>query len=507
MPQNFKHKIIARTLSDLRHSLSYIDALPQLALLGSIVGLLTGAIIVCFRFSVEFVLLRFLPEHRDNFEALSFDSRMLMVAVGIALLITMLAFVAPRSRDIGVSHVLDRMHNHQAHLPFKNWCVQLCGAFICLVTGQPVGREGPAVHLGAGAASMFGRRLSLPNNSIVTLTGCGAAAAISASFDTPMAGVVFAMEVLALEYSVVGFMPVILSSVMGTMISKAAFGGSVFIVVGDTNLSSLYEIPLLVLAAAIIALCAGVYIRVNTFALRFTSKPIAIRLILAGLLTCAVTAFVPQFMGQGYDTVNAVLKNDVVLGSIALIALCKLMVTPLVIGLGVPGGLIGPTLVVGACLGGAFGIAVSLIFPSLGISPSFYVMMGMTGMIAAVLNAPLVALVTVLELTYNPNIIFPAMLVTVVACVTTRQLFNVKGIFIEQIQHSNRSLDFGAARQILRRAGVRSVMNTRFVVSPQKTSLSEAKQLLLKGPKWIILEDDNGRYAFALRAATKSAAL
>lgn len=492
---------IGYKFSEFRHSLSYIDALPQLTFLSLLVGLLTGGIIVSFRLLIEIPFSTVLPIDSESFESLSAATRILFIFSGVFLLVVLTLLVSPKDREISVSHVLDRMHNHQAKLPFKNWVVQFIGALTCMISGQSVGREGPVVHLGAGAASQFGQWLRLPNNSIHTLVGCGVAAAISASFDTPMAGVIFAMEVLAMEYTIVGFVPVILSSVMGAMVSKAAFGNAGFITVGDTNIASLFEIPLMITVGAIIAICAGIYIKLNISAIKLPIRSPVIRLLIAGLITATSVIWLPQIMGQGYDTLNDVHEGKMLIHTLVFVGIAKLLVTPIVIGLGVPGGLIGPQLVVGACIGGAIGFTANLFFPTLGVNPSFYVMMGMAGMMAATLNAPLTALVTVLELSYNPNIIFPAMLVIVVACLTTRQLFKVKGIFVEQLLHSNRPLDFGPAKQSLRRAGVRSVMDSRFVLCPQKASIQKAKDLLLSHPMWLIIVSDDGHYSHAMRAA------
>lgn len=493
--------IVIRRLSEFRHSLAYIDALTQLTILGFVIGLFTGIIIVVFRLIIESSLFILLPGGADNFEGLSFTYRIAMIMGGVALLIILMLLVKAKYREIGVSHVIDRIHTHQAKLPFKNCCVQFIGAVICMVSGQSVGREGPAVHLGACAASQFGQWLKLPNNSINILVGCGAAAAIAASFDIPMAGVIFAMEVLSIEYTVVGFVPVILASVIGTALSKLVFGDSVFIIVGDTNIASLYEIPFVVAIGIVISLCAAAYIKLNLFALKFASIPLAPRLTIAGGLTSLTVIFIPEVMGQGYDTVNSVVNDQILLTSLVVIGLAKLLLTPIVVGLGLPGGLIGPMLVAGACLGAALGHIIALLFPELGVHPSFYVMIGMSGMMAAALNAPLTALVTVLELTYNPNIIFPSMLVIVIACVSTRQLFKVKGIFHEQLSHSNKSIDFGSAKQALRRAGVRSVMDTRFKITQQTISIEEAKTILLSRPMWLIVSNEDGRYVHAMRAA------
>ena len=492
-------------LNAFRHSLAYFDALPQLTLLGLLIGAFTGAIIVVFRFLIDTPLRLMISGHSDNFESLAASDRIFLIFAGIFLIAVIIKFAGVKNSETSVAHVLDRLHNHQGKLPIANWLVQFSCAVIALISGQSVGREGPAVHLGAGAASQLGQWLKLPNNSMHTLVGCGVAAAISACFDTPMAGVIFAMEVIVMEYTIVGFVPVILASVMGTMMSQAAFGESSGLLVGASDMQSLTELPYMVVVGLVISVCAAIYTRLNIFALRYNAISIYQRLLTAGALTAAVAVFVPEIMGLGYDTVNAALSGQMLIGTLLLVAAAKLLVTPVVIGLGIPGGVIGPLLVIGACIGGAMGIAIQWVFPSLETDSSFYVVIGMTAMMAATLNAPLAALVAVLELSYNPNMIFPAMLVIVVACVSTRQFFKLDSIFVQQLKYSGRDLDFGPARQALRRAGVRSIMDTRFVLCSQKVSADEIVEKLVSKPMWLVFDHDNTKVA--LRAADLAAVL
>ncbi|SMF02350.1 H+/Cl-antiporter ClcA [Alteromonadaceae bacterium Bs31] len=503
-PANLFNARINRHANDFRHSLSYFDALPQLTLLGFLVGLFTGAIIVLFRYLIDTPLNFLIAGHPDNFEALSIADRFLFIFAGIFLLALLLKLAGKKHGETSVAHVLDRLHNHQGKLPLGNWIVQFFAAVIALVSGQSVGREGPAVHLGAGAASQLGQWMKLPNNSMHTLIGCGVASAIAASFDTPMAGVIFAMEVIVLEYTIVGFVPVILASVMGTALSQAAFGEQ-GLLMGSSDMSSLMELPYMVLVGLVISVCAAMYIHLNIFALKFNQHSIYVRLLVAGLLTAIVAAFVPEIMGLGYDTVNAALAGELLIISLVIIAVAKLAVTPVVIGLGIPGGVIGPLLVIGACIGGAMGLLLNMLVPSLDTNPTFYVVIGMTGMMAAALNAPLAALVAVLELSYNPNMIFPAMLVIVVSCVSTRQFFRLNSLFIQQLKHSGRDIDFGPAVQALRRAGVRSIMDPRFVNAAPSIEKSEAERLLKKKPMWVVYEHENQK--FALRAADLATAI
>ena len=496
-------RALSKRFNEFRLSLAYIDALPQLAILGLFVGVFTGLIIVAFRILIDAPLTLILLNDADNFESLSVQYRILFIMGGAILLGTILHFLEKPKREMGIAHVLDRLHNFQGQLPATNWIWQFICGIICMLSGQSVGREGPAVHMGAGAGSQLGQWLRLPNNSMNTIVACGVAAGISASFDTPMAGVIFAMEVIVLEYTIVGFVPVILASVVGTAISQIVLGEPFhFDEVNNVELASLMELFYMIAVGIVIAVFSATYVKLHITSLKFNYIPVFFRLVIAGCIGVIAAIYVPQTMGLGYDTINQAVTGELVLASLLIIALAKLFVTPTIIGLGVPGGLIGPCLIIGACAGGALGVIFHMLFPELGISIEFYVMIGMAGMMAATLNAPLAALVAVLELSYNPNIIFPAMLVVVIACIFTRQIFRFNSIFIEQLNHTKRSLEFGRAEQVLKKVGVQSIMNKAFRNSSQICDYEEAKRLLEIKPDWIVIEVLNKKYA--LRAADLS---
>ena len=149
------------------------------------------------------------------FEKLPFADRVLFLSTAGILLWGISRLFNARHLDTGVAHVINRLHHHQGRLPFKNTLYQFVGSVISLVGGFSVGREGPAVHLGAWCSSAISQWMKLPNNCTRTLIGCGTAAAISASFNTPLAGAIFAMEVIMMEYTVISAVPVILAAVIG----------------------------------------------------------------------------------------------------------------------------------------------------------------------------------------------------------------------------------------------------------------------------------------------------
>ena len=480
---------------EFREALARVDALPQLSFLALVVGLFTGLFIVAFRLALESSYL-FLPmSNAENFEALSPLGRASLILCGTMIIAIALHSLNKYKRQMGVSHVIDRLHNHQGNIPSASTIAQFLLTTVAVSSGHCVGREGPAIHLGAGTSSKLGRWLKLPNNSMQTVIACGVAAAISASFDTPLAGVIFAMEVILMEYTIVGFVPVILSSVIGATVSKGLLGSSVVFDVQVESISSLYELGFIVVAGFIVALFAGAFIKLNLYTLKFSSYPIAVKIGCAGLLTAIVAMFVPEIMGLGYDTIQATLDGQMLVSTLFLIALAKLLVTPIVVALGIPGGLIGPSLFVGGCLGYILGTIAQSLFPELTINLSVYVLLGMTGMMAAVINAPLAALVAILELSNTANIIFPAMLMIVIACLTTRQLFNVRGIFIEQLARNGIDLEIGPAARALRRVGVISLMNRQFLIADETVDKESAKYILSTQPQWIVFSFDERLFA------------
>ena len=481
---------------NLRDQLAHIDALPQLTLLGLITGILAGLIIVLFRWVIDIPLGLSLPDHGENFEALSSSSRFLLPVIGGLLLGLILQKVNKLYHPAGIGHVLDRIQNHQGRMPLGNFINQFGGGALCLLAGQSVGREGPAVHLGAGCGSLLGQWLRLPNNSLRPLAGCGVAAAIAASFNTPMAGVIFAMEVVMMEYTIAGFIPVILAAVAGTTITHLVFGPDITFITPQTVMGNIFELPFMAFTGLVVAVFAAAFIRHQALCCKQSlERPIWLRFLFAGVITGLLALWFPQIMGVGYDTISASIAGDLGLGLLIAIVIAKLIATGVSLGVGMPGGVVGPCLVMGATLGGAVGVIAHILMPGSASDVGFYVILGMGAMMGAVLNAPLAAMMAIMELTYNPHIIFPSMLVVVAACLTTRWVFRCDGLFqtLLRIQGKYReplNPEFGMIHQMLSRSGVRGMMDRHFVRSARQLDQRHAQTLLQHHPHWILIEDE-----------------
>jgi CIC family chloride channel protein len=274
------------TLRGFRRSLASIDALPQFAILGIFSGLVTGLVILAFRTAIELPLSLLLPDGDfENFEGLSTLSHLMLPALGALSIGIAFSLLKSDRQQVGVSHVLQRLSRHQGYLPTGNLLVQFVGGTLALLTGQSSGREGPAVHLGAASSSLLGQALKLPNNSIRILVGCGAAAAISASFNTPLAGVIFSMEVVVMEYSIAGFVPVILAAISATLVNQVVYGRLAAFDIPALSMRTFFDIPYVVLEGFLIGALAAAFIACVRFFHRYAPTQAWQRLTLAGLIT------------------------------------------------------------------------------------------------------------------------------------------------------------------------------------------------------------------------------
>ncbi|MCB1646463.1 MAG: chloride channel protein [Pseudomonadales bacterium] len=487
------------SMRGFRRKLASIDAVPQFAILGVISGIVTGVVILAFRTLIEIPLGFVLTEGFENFEGLSREYYLIVPVAGSLVLALIVRLMKPEHVRVGPVHVLERLARFQGYMPWQNAAHQFFSGIIALASGQSGGREGPAIHLGAAGSSLLGQRLKLPNNSIRILVGCGAAAAISASFNTPMAAVIFSMEVIIMEYTIAGFIPVILAAVTATLINQIVYGNeTAFLVPLEVNMRTLWDIPFLLLEGVVIGMLAAAFIWLVKFFYRYSPSGAWLRMLMAGLITGVMALAVPQILGVGYDTVTEALEGKLVILLLVVTCLFKMVASASTIAMGVPVGVIGPALFIGAMAGGALGQLGNLAFPDLASSPGFYVMLGMGAMMGAVLQAPLAALMAVMELTHNSNILLPAMLVVIVANMTASQGFRVRSIFLTQMEIMGLEFRQNPLSMALNRASVASIMSRSFIRVPRHLPVYGARELVRDKPVWLLV-DGSERPAYIMR--------
>lgn len=481
--------------------------LPQLAFLGLICGIFSGGIVILFRLSIESNLTGLLPDNNpESFESLDGLTRFLLCVVGAWLVGLILHLLKARSRNVGVVHVLERLDYHQGFMPVKNAFVQFFTAAIALISGQSVGKEGPSVHLGAAGGSWIGRVLSIPNNGVRILVASGVAAAISAAFGTPLAGVIFAMEVVIMEYTVIAFAPVILASVSAATLAHLTLGDSGHLIVPELSNIAVSELPIIACMGALIGVLSVFFIQSTMFSANlFSQQPVWIRTTLAGVLTGLIALQIPEVMGTGYDTIEQLLTLSPGLGMgigfLVLLMFAKTITTASAVGLGIPAGLIGPTLFIGATAGSLVGVITASIWPEY-THIGLYAVLGMAAMMAATLQAPLAALIYLFELSSDQSIILPGMMVVITAYLVNNSVFGKSSIYrhlmlAKGLDHRNSSLAIA-----LRRIGVASIMDRSIEQQSRHISEQDAKVILSQKVTWLLLIDEKNNKRTSLLPTT-----
>ncbi len=474
-----------------RASLTRYESAIAYALLGVLAGLLSGSVVIAFEHGIEqLALVIGVGGRADDFEALPPLLRGLLPVVGALLLGLVFTGLRPEDREVGIVHVISRLHTSYGMLPWRNAVVQFFGGIVALASGISGGREGPGVHLGGAANSVAGQLLALPNNSLRILIACGSAGGIAAAFNTPLAGVIFAMEVIVSEYTVAGFMPVMLSAVAASALSRQFGGGSEIFDLASAQLASLWEIPFVVLLGIFCGCCAALFIRLSTLTAQLANWPIVLRFTLAGMVTGGLGILVPEALGMGYDTLGKVLFDDVALSALIIIGSAKIFATAIAIGSGMPIGIIGPSLLVGACAGAAVAGVVQTLNPGVALDAGLYAMLGMAAAMGAVFAAPLAAILAIIELTQSTSIAMPALLAIIAAHLTNQVVFRQRPAHRSVLRQLERQVPDDPLNQLLHRTDVSTVFDGSVVVIGEQINRSAARALAVQVPNWCLVNRD-----------------
>lgn len=475
-----------------------IDVPPGLVVmsfLGALSGVLSAGFILLLHFAIDALQARsFGIALWEGYAELGTARRMVLpILGGVAL---GLIYQSLRRDDLsgGIVHVMDRLAWHQGNLPFRNMLAQFFGSAVAIASGQSVGREGAAAHMGAHAGSLLGQRLALPNNSTRTLVACGVAAGIAASFNTPLAGVIFAMEVVMLEYTLIGFAPVILAAVFATSVTHLWGSGHPELFAVSIHLKSLAELPYILFTGAIIGGASLVFLRLTMrLSSYFDGIGVWSRMAAAGLVTGLCAVQYPQIIDIGFDSLNATLGGEFGVLLCLGIAAAKLVATAFATAASLPGGVILPSMLTGASLGAALGVIGNIVAPEYASSPSLYALIGMGAMMGAVLQAPLTALIVILELSASTEMVFPGMLAVVTAVLVCTKETGSQSIFGMLLRL--RGLDYrnDPVSQYLRRKSVIGAMNRRITRVQPVLTLEQARLVLDEKPQWLLIRPEKGR--------------
>jgi|TARA_B110000438_G_scaffold303640_1_gene366181 H+/Cl- antiporter ClcA len=464
-----------KTINQLKKRLALPQTSWQLCLLAAIGGFASAMLVVLFIFTIEGVQSFFMSE-KDDYNSLTPLSRFQLPIIGAVVILFFAWLTGYKYIRSGIPFVLHRLKIANGVIPFRNTVNQFIGSAVALIAGFSVGREGPAVHLGAACSSYIGNKLNLPYNAIRSLSACGIAAGIAACFNTPIAAVLFVMEVILREYKVHIFIPVMIAAIVGSMTTSSIFGPThEFGYFTDITLNIDHYFILAILGM-ILGLIAFVFNRYLILVIKHSARfHIVPRILTAAFITGALGYAVPYAMGTDLSAINFSLQNNLELQLLLGLLVAKVLMTIFALGLGIPGGIIGPILGIGA-IAGICGSVIATYFMTGNFSASDFALMGMAGFMAATLNAPLAALLCVVEMSNQIEIIVPAMIVITSACVFSGQFFGNRSIFIMQLEVQGLPYRRPPIEKSLQRIGVIGVMEEAFTLldNPSEDVISVA---------------------------------
>jgi CIC family chloride channel protein len=450
-----------KLLNAIRKNLALPKTSWQICLLAIIGGFASALLVVLFTLTIDEIQQLYLVK-RDNYNTLDKISRFDLPIIGSLIILLFAWLTGYKYLRTGIPFVLHRLKVAHGIIPLKNTLNQFFGSAVALASGFSVGREGPAVHLGAACSSYLGSLLQLPHNSIRTLCACGIAAGIAATFNTPIAAVLFVMEVIMHEYKVHIFIPIMLASLVGSLVTSSVFDTSHhFEFFQKIELIHQHYIPLVILAILLGVLAAAFNKTLVGIIKHSVKLHIVPRLMLAALITGSLGYLIPGAMGTGIGAIDVSLASNWQIGLLFSLLLAKFLMTTFALGLGIPGGIIGPIIGIGAISGALCGALVMQIYPSQHIGSDF-ILMGMAGFMAASLNAPLAALLAVVELSGQLDIIVPAMIVITISTITSNQLFKNRSVFTMQLDAQNLIYNKTPIEKTLQKIGVLGLIIEKF---------------------------------------------
>lgn len=342
----------------------------------------------------------------------------LVPAAGGALVGPLIYFLAREAKGHGVPEVMLAIAEQQGRIRFRVVFVKAFASGLCLGTGGSAGREGPIVQIGSALGSAVGQLVRVPPELLRTLVAAGAAGGISATFNAPIAGVVFSLEVILREFSARAFSVVVLASVTAAVISRAFLGNYPAFFVPPYDLRSPWELLFYAGLGVLAALVGRAFIW-SLYRLEdgFDAwrVPEYLKPIVGGLGIGLLGLGFPQIFGVGYETVEGALRGQLAPALLAVLVVAKIVATSLTLGSGGSGGVFAPSLFMGAMLGGAIGSFLHGLFPDITAPSGAYALVAMGAVFAGAAQAPITSILILFEMTGDYRIILPLMTSVVIS--------------------------------------------------------------------------------------------
>lgn len=419
------------------------------------------------------------------------------VPTGGGLLVGLITYYFAReAKGHGVPEVMEAVVLRGGRIRPRVVFAKMIASGFCIATGGSVGREGPIVQIGSSLGSSIGQWLKIDERRLRTLVGCGAAAGIAATFNAPVAGALFAVEIILSDFGVSQFSPIVISSVSATVVSQHFLGDFPAFDVPSYSLVSPLElfgyVALGILAGAIgVAFIKALYGCEDMFDNISMYPPL--KTTIGGAFIGLIALVFPEVLGVGYETINLALSGNMLLWVLIVLAGVKILAVSVTIGSGGSGGIFAPSLFIGAMTGGIVGVILNNWWPAAVASPGAYSLVGMAAVVAAATHAPITAILIVFELTNDYKIILPLMISCIIATIIATRLTK-SSIYTLKLLRRGIDIKGGQSVDVLKDLKVSDVMRREFAAVSVDTPLLSILARLLDYPgNTIFVLDRTGR--------------
>jgi len=466
--------------------------------LAAMVGVVAGLGAVAFRWLIT------------NFQSLFFDGGgqllsflgnyyvIIIPALGGLLVGALIYFFAREAKGHGVPEVMEAVALKGGRIRPRVSVVKALASSICIGSGGSVGREGPIVQIGSSFGSSIGQWLKLPDETLKVLVACGAAGGIAATFNAPIAGVFFALEVILGRVVTRRFAYVVISAVVADFVAQVFLGDTRAFPIPAFGIVSPWEFLFYVVLGILSALAAlaFIYLLYRCEDLFESWKiPDYLKPALGGLAIGAIGLYSTDLFGVGYEGISKALSGELVLGVLLLLCLLKIVATSLTLGSGGSGGIFAPSLFIGAMLGTAVGSAFGSFFPSITAPAGAYGVVGMAAVFAGAARAPFSAILIIFEMTHDYAIILPLMTAVVISTVISRAIKH-ESIYTLKLLRRGVDIEREEIGEVLRNTTVKEAMTKDFPTVPVTMKIDKLVRLFQKtGNHGFPVIDDNGLLA------------
>jgi CIC family chloride channel protein len=452
-----------------------------------IIGVVGGFGAVGIQFSIKFFQKIFWGSWQPDLVYLKTLPVLVKIGVptGGGLLVGLIVYyVAREAKGHGVPEVMEAIALKNGIIRPRVVIAKLFASAICIGSGGSVGREGPVIQIGSSIGSTVGQFLGVTAQRVKIFVACGAAAGIAAAFNAPIAGALFSVEIILGDFGVAQFSPIVISSVMATVVSRHFLGDFPAFEVPHYHLVSAFEL----IPYAVLGLLAGLvsllFIKVLYFLedyfeeLRLND---ILKTVIGGFLIGVMGLAVPYIYGVGYNTMNMALHGQLSWFLMFGLIFVKILATSLSLGSGGSGGVFAPSLFIGTMTGGFFGYLVHAVAPGYTATSGAYSLVGMGAVVAGATHAPITAILIIFELTNEYKIILPLMISTIIATLLTTKL-QKESIYTLKLIRRGIDLFKGREANLLRSLNVAGFVDHQPVIIPPQLKFMALLDLVADRP-------------------------